>query len=171
MSEEWDFTTFLDFLTASAALLQPARGAICIEWPAKEDKGELYNWVDTYKAISIADSVLGARAAPARDKFNDFIKAASVPVEDGEAIDRVRREHQRPGEGSFVPDRFFRLHRISFLMMLCKELCRINAVITKVIFTDAHVQNVHPIRKLFNYQSTIHPPASLIVPLALIQPF
>lgn len=82
LSEEWDFSTFLDFLTAQAALLQPAlRGTVvAIEWPAKEEKGELYSWVDTSKAINVADAVLGARAAVARDKFNDFIKSASSQV-------------------------------------------------------------------------------------------
>jgi hypothetical protein len=85
LSEEWDFPTFLDFLTALSAAVMPAR-IPAIEWPTKDvDKvgptGEpQYAYLDTCKAISIADAILGQRVVEARKKFNEFIKNASVQV-------------------------------------------------------------------------------------------
>jgi hypothetical protein len=42
-------------------LLQPAKLA-CIEYPREPSKDEAYAWVCLYKAVWVADSVLGMRA-------------------------------------------------------------------------------------------------------------
>ena len=41
--------------------LQPAKVA-CIEYPRDAGKDEQYPWVCLWKAVSVADSILGARA-------------------------------------------------------------------------------------------------------------
>jgi hypothetical protein len=43
------------------ALLQPAKLA-CIEYPREPSKDEAYAWVCLYKAVWVADAVLGMRA-------------------------------------------------------------------------------------------------------------
>jgi hypothetical protein len=46
---------------AAVLLLQPAKLA-CIEYPREPSKDESYAWVCLYKAVWVADAVLGMRA-------------------------------------------------------------------------------------------------------------
>lgn len=49
---------FLDYLVAQSLCMQPAYIA-CIEYPRDPAKDELYPWLDLYKAIWVADTVIG----------------------------------------------------------------------------------------------------------------
>jgi hypothetical protein len=68
----------------------------------------------------------------ARERFNEFMQMASLPAEEAD-VERVRRERREAAakdgiklsEGD-LPDRFYKLPRIRFLLLLCKELLRIN---------------------------------------------
>jgi hypothetical protein len=46
---------------AVCVLLQPAKLA-CIEYPREPSKDEAYAWVCLYKAVWVADAVMGMRA-------------------------------------------------------------------------------------------------------------
>ena len=61
LSEEWDVSIFLDFLNAQSLCLQPLKIA-CIEYPREPAKDEQYAWVCLYKAVYVADSILGVRS-------------------------------------------------------------------------------------------------------------
>ncbi|GAX74225.1 hypothetical protein CEUSTIGMA_g1674.t1 [Chlamydomonas eustigma] len=169
LSEEWDFPTFLDFLSALSAAIMPSSRTPAIEWPTKDgDKpgptGEQqYAYLDTYKAISIADGILGHRVQAARKKFNEFIKNASVPVDDPEAEKTVRRDQRFAGE--VMPERFYRLPRVTFLILLCKEMTRINTAIAKIAetkFLKLDVQRLGqmPVTELPSYLASLLPPGS-----------
>jgi hypothetical protein len=54
-------TTVSHVLNAVCVLLQPAKLA-CIEYPREPSKDEAYAWVCLYKAVWVADAVLGMRA-------------------------------------------------------------------------------------------------------------
>ncbi|WIA33826.1 hypothetical protein OEZ86_006935 [Tetradesmus obliquus] len=139
LSEEWDVSIFLDFLNAQALCLQPAKLA-CIEYPREPSKDEAYAWVCLYKAVWVADAVLGMRAQAARNRFNEFLHMASVPADEAD-VERLRRERREAaakdakgaaGGGAKeeeLPESFYKLPRIRFLLILCKEILRINKFI------------------------------------------
>lgn len=74
----------------------------------------------------------GLLSQTARERFNEFLQMASLPADEAD-IERVRRERREAAakdgiklsEGD-LPDRFYKLPRIRFLLLLCKELLRIN---------------------------------------------
>lgn len=106
LSEEWDFSSFMDFLTAQAMLLQPAK-VVAIEWPKDERKGEQYAWIDLYKAMSVAEAVLGPRSAPVRERFSEFVMAAATQVgtiKGGTGAPPQVGNDQREGEGGTQVD-------------------------------------------------------------------
>ncbi|WIA13678.1 hypothetical protein OEZ85_007238 [Tetradesmus obliquus] len=139
LSEEWDVSIFLDFLNAQALCMQPAKLA-CIEYPREPSKDEAYAWVCLYKAVWVADAVLGMRAQAARNRFNEFLHMASVPADEAD-VERLRRERREAaakdakgaaGGGAKeeeLPESFYKLPRIRFLLILCKEILRINKFI------------------------------------------
>eukprot|EP00878_Enallax_costatus_P005108 GHUV01005370.1.p1 GENE.GHUV01005370.1~~GHUV01005370.1.p1 ORF type:complete len:604 (+),score=218.67 GHUV01005370.1:107-1918(+) len=135
LSEEWDVSIFLDFLNAQNMCMQPAKMA-CIEYPREASKDEQYPWVCLYKAVWVADSILGMRSQAARDRFNEFLHMASVPADEAD-VERLRRERREAAakdptarQQEDVPETFFKLPRIRFLLILCKEICRINKFIS-----------------------------------------
>lgn len=60
LSEEWDVSIFIDFLTAQSLCMQPLK-IVAIEYPREPAKDEQYAWVCLYKAVHVADSILGSR--------------------------------------------------------------------------------------------------------------
>lgn len=69
----------------------------------------------------------------ARDRFNEFLHMASVPADDAD-VERLRQQRREAAakdasarqQQEELPDKFFKLPRIRFLLILCKEICRIN---------------------------------------------
>lgn len=68
----------------------------------------------------------------ARSRFNEFLHMASVPADDAD-VERLRRERReaaakdaKQAAQEELPDSFFKLPRIRFLLILCKEILRIN---------------------------------------------
>lgn len=61
LSEEWDVSIFVDFLVAQNMCLAPAKVA-CIEYPREPGKDDPYPWLCIWKAVWVADSLLGPRA-------------------------------------------------------------------------------------------------------------
>lgn len=68
----------------------------------------------------------------ARERFNEFLQMSSLPADDAD-VERLRRERREAAAKDGVkfgdadlPDKFFKLPRIRFLLLLCKELLRIN---------------------------------------------
>jgi hypothetical protein len=53
--------TLCQLHSSPPALLQPAKVA-CVEYPREPGKDEQYAWVCLYKAVAVADALLGARA-------------------------------------------------------------------------------------------------------------
>lgn len=73
-----------------------------------------------------------AELQAARERFNEFLQMASLPADDAD-VERVRRERREAAAKDGVklseadlPDKFYKLPRIRFLLLLCKELLRIN---------------------------------------------
>ncbi|KAJ9505696.1 hypothetical protein QJQ45_024225 [Haematococcus lacustris] len=127
LSEEWDFATFCDFLTAQRMLLEPSK-VVCIEYAREASKDEAYAWLDLYKCISVADSLMGPRSPDTRSGFLCQLQQAAVQVDDAEVEVKVRRDKRF--EGEVLPAQFFKLPRIKFISLLCSELQRINTFIT-----------------------------------------
>lgn len=75
-------------------------------------------------------SVYAVQAA--RERFNEFLQMSSLPADDAD-VERLRRERREAAAkdgvkfgDADVPDKFYKLPRIRFLLLLCKELLRIN---------------------------------------------
>lgn len=51
-----------------------------MEYPREAGREGQYPWLCHHKAVAIADAVLGPRAPAVRQKFNEALMAASVPV-------------------------------------------------------------------------------------------
>ena len=66
--------------------------------------------------VNIADTIIGQRPVPIRDRFNEFLTFAASDV--SKEGDRVRRDPRWVNE--VIPDSFFRLPRIKFLLVLCE---------------------------------------------------
>lgn len=71
----------------------------------------------------------------ARERFNEFLQMASLPADDAD-VERLRRERREAAAKDGVksgdadlPEKFYKLPRIRFLLLLCKELLRINRYI------------------------------------------
>lgn len=75
------YDSFLDvtLLRVVCVLLQPAKLA-CIEYPREPSKDEAYAWVCLYKAVWVADAVLGMRAQVGDDE-------AQISSREGPRID------------------------------------------------------------------------------------
>lgn len=78
-------------------------------------------------------TLCGTQAA--RERFNEFLHMASMPADDAD-VERLRRESREAaakdglkGGDADLPDKFYKLPRIRFLLLLCKELLRINRFI------------------------------------------
>lgn len=54
-----------------------------MEYPREAGREGQYPWVCHHKAVAIADAVIGPRAPAVRQKFNEALMAASVPVSEG----------------------------------------------------------------------------------------
>jgi hypothetical protein len=67
----------------------------------------------------------------ARDRFNEFLRDAAVPAEDAD-VEKLRKERREAaakggaGAGEELPEAFWKLPRIRLLLILCKEVLRIN---------------------------------------------
>ena len=68
----------------------------------------------------------------ARERFNEFMQMAALPADEGD-VERVRRERREAAAkdgvklaDADVPETFYKLPRIRFLLLLCKEMLRIN---------------------------------------------
>jgi hypothetical protein len=68
----------------------------------------------------------------ARERFNEFMQMAALPADDAD-VERVRRERREAAAKDGVkfadadlPEKFYKLPRIRFLLLLCKEMLRIN---------------------------------------------
>jgi hypothetical protein len=65
----------------------------------------------------------------ARDRFNSFLKQATSPADEAD-IERLRRERREAAnKGALLeelPEQFWKLPRIRFLLILCKEILHIN---------------------------------------------
>jgi hypothetical protein len=68
-------------------------------------------------------------------------------MDDPEAEKAVRRDQRFAGET--IPEKFYRLPRVTFLILLCKEMTRINTAISKVAeskFLKMDVQRLGQVR-------------------------
>ncbi|KIY97727.1 hypothetical protein MNEG_10236 [Monoraphidium neglectum] len=135
LSEEWDVGIFIDFINAQAQCAQPSKVA-CIEYPLQPGKDEQYVVIDLFKAVAVADSALGIRSQVARERFNELLQAAAQPADEAD-VEKLRRERREAlakegrgaaggGAGEELPEKFWKLPRIRFLLLLCKEIARIN---------------------------------------------
>lgn len=68
----------------------------------------------------------------ARERFNEFMQMAALPADDAD-VERVRRERREAAAKDGVkladadlPEKFYKLPRIRFLLLLYKEMLRIN---------------------------------------------
>lgn len=153
LSEEWDMTVFLDFLAATGLCIGPGK-VPCVEYPREPGRDEQYAWVCLYKAINVADTIIGPRSAPLRDSFNALLQEASDPADEAD-VERVRRERRealaKEGQRTApdnLPDKFYKLPRIRFLIIFCNELSRINRCMTKAVGDCFHAADAHHAGKL-----------------------
>ncbi|KAG2434787.1 hypothetical protein HXX76_007672 [Chlamydomonas incerta] len=138
LSEEWDFATFIEFITANSLALQPGK-VLCIEYPREAGRDEAYPWLCGAKAAAIADGVLGPRSAAVREAFNNALMSVSVPADDAD-VDKLRRDARyaaaqqdaAAGAGPPPPERFYRLPRPRFLALLASEIARLHAAIARL---------------------------------------
>ena len=126
--------------------MQPSK-VPAVEYPRDPSKDEPYASVDYHKALAVADAVLGARPPAARARFGEQLLAAAAPADDAD-VERLRRERREAaakdggggaggaggaggGGADDLPERFFKLPRIRFLLLLCREVARINRFLAR----------------------------------------
>ncbi|GIM03682.1 hypothetical protein Vretimale_8354, partial [Volvox reticuliferus] len=136
-TEQWDFATFFDFLSANSLALQPSK-VLCIEYPREASRDEQYPWLCSHKAAAIADVVMGPRSQALRDRFNEALLAVSLPADDAD-LEKLKRDPryvaaaaEAAAGGPPLPERFYRLPRPRFLALLVSEISRLNAAITRM---------------------------------------
>lgn len=136
LSEEWDMSIFLDFLSAQAMCLQPMK-VVCIEYVREANKDEQYPWVDLNKAVYISDMILGLRSSAARESFVTHLQTYAEPADDQD-VEKLRKERREaqvkdPSRAyEDMPEFFYKLPRIRFLLVLCKEILYFNKYLVKI---------------------------------------
>lgn len=127
-----DVCSYASFDLMASFNLMPAS----ISWPHLGlTGGQLQTTMHMLYAHAVYSPVSDMRTwytQAARERFNEFLQMSSLPADDAD-VERLRRERREAAAKDGVkfgdadlPDKFFKLPRIRFLLLLCKELLRIN---------------------------------------------